>query len=393
MTNAIPADAVSPVRAIPGDEAREPEVGLAVCLSGGGYRAMVFHIGLLWRLNEVGLLPDVKRFSSVSGGSITAGVLAMNWKKLAFDGDKVATNFHDLVVAPVRSMARVRLDKRAVLTGALLPGTSISDQVAAAYRRHLFGNKTLQDLPDDPPRFIFNSTNLETGVLMRFSKPYLGDYKIGRILHPTLELAIAVAASSAFPPFLSPCTLHLKGQEWINEEGTDPNLNKPEYRDEIKVTDGGVYDNLGLETAWKNYKSVLVSDAGGVLAEQPDPASDWARQTYRVLKIIDSQVRSLRKRQVVGSIKAGVRDGMYVGIWSEITTKDFPDAVLPASPHITRELAQISTRLYALDDAVQERLINWGYVVCDAGLRSYYLHKELRDAPATPLPYPDRPLT
>ena len=194
MTSAIPADAVSPVRAIPGDEAREPEVGLAICLSGGGYRAVVFHIGLLWRLNEVGLLSDVKRFSSVSGGSITAGVLAMNWKKLAFDGDKVATNFHDLVVAPVRRMARVRVDVPAVLTGALRPGTSISDQVAAAYRRHLFGNKTLQDLPDDPPRFIFNSTNLETGVLMRLSKPYLGDYKIGRILHPTLQLAIAVAA-------------------------------------------------------------------------------------------------------------------------------------------------------------------------------------------------------
>lgn len=107
-----------------------------------------------------------------------------------------------------------------------------------------------------------------------------------------------------------------------------------------------------------------------------------------MLKIIDSQVRSLRKRQIVGSIKAGVRDGMYVGIWSEITTKDFPDAVLPASPHITRELATISTRLDALDDALQERLINWGYVMCDAGLRSYYLHKELRDAPPRPCRIP-----
>src|SRR5260370_11456881 len=54
----------------------------ALSLSGGGYRAMVFHVGALWRLNEVGLLGKLKRISSVSGGSITAGVLALCWKEL-----------------------------------------------------------------------------------------------------------------------------------------------------------------------------------------------------------------------------------------------------------------------------------------------------------------------
>src|SRR5262245_28221555 len=47
--------------------------GIALCLSGGGYRAMLFHLGALWRLNEAGLLSQLKRISSVSGGSITAG--------------------------------------------------------------------------------------------------------------------------------------------------------------------------------------------------------------------------------------------------------------------------------------------------------------------------------
>jgi NTE family protein len=61
------------------------EDGMALCLSGGGYRAMVFHAGALWRLNELGLLKKLKRISSVSGGSITAGVLGMNWQKLQFD--------------------------------------------------------------------------------------------------------------------------------------------------------------------------------------------------------------------------------------------------------------------------------------------------------------------
>jgi NTE family protein len=386
----IPEDLLSPVRTIPGDEDREPENGLALCLSGGGYRAMVFHIGVLWRLNELGLLPDVKRFSSVSGGSITAGALAMNWEKLGFDGGKVASKFDDAVVAPLRRMAGTHVDIPSLATGVLLPRTSVSDRIADAYRRHLFGRTTLQDIPGDPqgpPLFIFNSTSLETGVLLRFSKPYLADYKVGRILNPTLDLAVAVAASSAFPPILSPSTLDLKGRQWVDIDADKG----PEYRDEIKVTDGGVYDNLGLETAWKNFTDVLVSDAGGQLAEQPDPASDWGRQTSRVIKIIDNQVRALRKRQIIGSILAEVRKGMYVSMRSRIP-QEFRQAVLPANPDKTRPLAEIPTRLDALNDAEQEGLINWGYVVCDAGLRSHYMRDELRGEPATPLPYPRRPL-
>jgi NTE family protein len=391
MTDSVLGEALSPVRTIPADRGREPEDGLALCLSGGGYRAMVFHIGVLWRLNEVGLLPTIRRFSSVSGGSITAGVLAMNWTQLGFDDRNVASNFIGAVVNPLRGMAGTRVDVPAVITGSVLPGTSISDRVADAYRRHLFGHTTLQDLPE-PPRFVFNATNLESGALMRFSKPYLADYRIGRIANPKLDLAVAVAASSAFPPVLSPFVLRLKGQEWITEkEGEEPDLTAKEFRDEITLTDGGVYDNLGLETAWKNYKSILVSDAGGHFAEEPDPATDWARQTYRVLKLIDNQVRSLRKRQVVGSIKEGFRDGMYVGIRSAVA-KDFPSAKLPADPNQTKDLADVPTRLDALEPALQERLINWGYVACDGGLRSYFMPDKLHGVPATPLPYPERPL-
>ena len=64
--------AASPVRTNPGDENAPPPSGIALCLSGGGYRAMVFHLGALWRLNELGFLPKLARVSSVSGGSITA---------------------------------------------------------------------------------------------------------------------------------------------------------------------------------------------------------------------------------------------------------------------------------------------------------------------------------
>src|SRR6266481_444265 len=47
---------------------RNLEEGIALCLSGGGYRAMLFHAGVLWRLNEIGILRKLDRISSVSGG-------------------------------------------------------------------------------------------------------------------------------------------------------------------------------------------------------------------------------------------------------------------------------------------------------------------------------------
>jgi NTE family protein len=193
----------SPVQLIPGDEEdRTPEQGIGLCLSGGGYRAMVFHLGVLWRLYEGGLLGRVKRISSVSGGSITAGVLALKWGRLSFDSERLRTEFVPEVVAPVRALADETIDAEAIILGAILPGR-VSDRVAAAYDKYLFGGATLQDLPDEP-RFVINATNVQSGAIWRFMKPYMRDYRVGEVKRPTILLSQAVAASSAFPPVLSP---------------------------------------------------------------------------------------------------------------------------------------------------------------------------------------------
>ena len=257
---------------------RKPEEGIALCLSGGGYRAMVFHLGALWRLNETGYLHKLARVSSVSGGSITAGVLALNWDRLDFDDAGIARNFDEQIVVPVRSMARRTIDWQAILLGTLLPG-SAGGRLTAAYRKYLFGSTTLQQIPSSP-EFVFNATNLQSGALWRFSKPYLWDYRVGEVKSPTVELAVAVAASSAFPPFLSPVVLDLDDAAYVpgsgDEPGTNGNLQHPPFTTRVVLADGGVYDNLGLETAWKRYTSVLVSDGGGHLGDQPRPRHDLA---------------------------------------------------------------------------------------------------------------------
>ena len=79
---------------------RPEEIGLA--LSGGGFRATLFHVGSLWRLNELGWLPRINRYCSVSGGSITSGLLGLNWDKLNFDGNGIALNYADLIAEPLK---------------------------------------------------------------------------------------------------------------------------------------------------------------------------------------------------------------------------------------------------------------------------------------------------
>src|SRR5580698_8622573 len=75
----------------------QPTEDIALCLSGGGYRALLFHLGSLIRLNEAGLLAKLARVSSVSGGSITAAALGMKWQALNFNADGVAQNLGQVV--------------------------------------------------------------------------------------------------------------------------------------------------------------------------------------------------------------------------------------------------------------------------------------------------------
>ncbi|WP_316235373.1 MULTISPECIES: patatin-like phospholipase family protein [unclassified Bradyrhizobium] len=370
-----------PVQSI-GDEAAkgEPQDGIALCLSGGGYRAMIFHVGVLWRLYETETLGKIDRISSVSGGSITAALLALKWSKLHGGGAPDIPTFRREVVEPLRALGRTTIDVKAVLLGLLLPGRT-SDRVAAAYESHLFGSATLQDLPD-APRFIINATNVQSGALWRFSKPYMRDYRVGEVLKPGIKLSKAVAASSAFPPVLSPVEMDLEGSSFTPGSGSD--LQRAPFTTRVVLADGGVYDNLGLETAWKRYRTILVSDAGGKLQPEEAPRSNWASHAYRVLDLIDNQVRSLRKRQVIDSLKQGVRTGAYWGIRTNILDYALTDS-LPCPVNATMRLADTPTRLQAMDDRLQEQLINWGYAVCDAALRK---HVDPAIAKPAGFPYP-----
>ncbi len=363
-------------------ELEQPRDGVALCLSGGGYRAMLFHLGAIWRLNELGQLPLLDRITSVSGGSIIAGALALAWPKLNFDAAGVARAFDAELVAPVRRMAAVTIDAPSIVKG-LLGFGAISDRVIAYYRRHLYGTATLQDLPERP-RFVIHATNLQSKALWRFSREWMGDYRVGGIPHPTLDLAAAVAASSAFPPFLSPVKLKLNPADFTPGRGQD--LQRAPFTANVLLADGGVYDNMGLETAWKTCRTVLVSDGGIAAPAGESPARNWAGQTYRILSLIDNQVRSLRKRQVVGSFVDGRRLGAYWGIGTNIANYGLTDSLpFPLAASLPLAATPTAPRCAEAPEPQLQQLINWG--LRGVRRRSAWLHLNPRFPKPPKLPY------
>jgi NTE family protein len=380
------------------------EPGIAVALSGGGFRAMLFHAGALLRLNELGILSRVARISSVSGGSISSGFLACVWKQLGTpDAGGAFAQFQQKYVEPILAFSREKIDIGDALTG-LLPWTSAAEQVAASYDKALFQNVTLQDIPDQP-RFVFCATNLQTGVLFRFSKPYAGDYIMGRLDRPNVPLSKAVTASSAFPPFLSPLALTLPAGSFADWPGqTRAGSDLTPFRARVLLSDGGVYDNHGLEPIVKRYMTLLVSDGGAPFGRISEVATDPIRQLQRVFDVTDGQVRALRRRDLInrfnlakkvnlqpGQVDPDARLGTYWGIDTD-PSKVAPQGALPTDPAIANKLAHLATRLSDLGSTESKQLINWGYAICDRCLRTFYNVPELQQKPAPQWPYPNASL-
>jgi len=121
------------------------------------------------------------------------------------------------------------------------------------------------------------------------------------------------------------------------------------------------------KTACKQNKTILVSDGGGLLEAETDPAEDWLGMTNRVLSV---KVGALRKRAVIEFFSSQVRDGSDWGIGTDIRNYQLLTAVM-CPIDATTKLAQTATRLTALDATLQEQLIDWGYAGCDSAMRRW----------------------
>ena len=146
---------------------------------------------------------------------------------------------------------------------------------------------------------------------------------------------------------------------------------KPKYAKKLLLTDGGAYDNLGLETV-DSFKTLLISDAGAPFSTQSDGDTLWHQQALRALDIATDQARALRKRHIFLQFSGSDRKLAFWGIDQDINTHAAPGG-LPCPFKVTRKLGQIRTRLNKFSNREQGQLINWGYAATDNAVRNHIL--------------------
>lgn len=257
---------------------------IALALSGGGSRAIAFHLGCLRALRERGLLDRVKTISTVSGGSVIGAAYCLAGDdfdtfeeqitrflrnglfkptlKTAFSLTGLVWLISELLILSLYIFWKfVRLGLRTVrwilrfcgiyvwvgrpfrfLLRRQLTRTSLIERTLDQL---LYQGATLSKLPKGIPNLIVNATELTTGSAFRFSPTASGGWRFGEIENCDVLLSHAVAASAAYPLFLS----HFQDRyEFKRKDGT-------KHTSVVSLTDGGVYDNLGLGPLWPDRSS------------------------------------------------------------------------------------------------------------------------------------------
>ncbi|MEL7420435.1 MAG: patatin-like phospholipase family protein, partial [Cyanobacteria bacterium J06555_3] len=226
-------------------------IGLA--LSGGGSRAVAFHLGCLRALNRRGLLDKVEVLSAVSGGSVIAAMYA--YSDDSFDEfDKRVSDFlrrgiqKDIALKFFLSYRVIAAIGTVVIAGTYsvvasklglkpLPRwTSRTDSFIEVLRNRLFENKKVTAPTRDNLKVIFNATELRTATAFRFGNQSSSCWRYGRIHNNDIEVAEAVAASAAYPLLLPALHRTYSFQKYDN----------PIEQKRVVITDGGVFDNSGV---------------------------------------------------------------------------------------------------------------------------------------------------
>jgi NTE family protein len=360
--------------------------GIGLCLSGGGFRAALFHLGALRRLNELGILARLSTITSVSGGSIIAAHLA---SRVTWPVSGQVAEWERQVAAPFRAFASHNLRSGPILHR-LWPWNWARSSTGAEALAKVYEER-LTDLPlsrlPERPMFVVCAADMAFGVNWVFQRTRMGDYQAGYVATPSHDwpLARAVAASSAFPPVFNPLPVDIPAAKLIG--GKFPSGTK---RDAIvrglRLTDGGVYDNLGLEPVWKDHAVVLVSDAGAVLNPEPDRNVLWRIRRYS--GIVRSQARALRKRWLISSFLAGVIHGAYWGIRGAATSYDQDDSASYSKRLATEVIARIRTDMDAFSAAEAAVLENHGYVLADAAVKKHVPELVPEKPPPRDIPHP-----
>lgn len=333
-------------------------MNIAIALSGGGFRATVYHLGVLARLAEENRLEDITLLSTVSGGSLCAGMIfSLNqyrWPSSTDFIQKILPETHRLLTTVDLQAELVRYSLAHFWT----IFSSRAVDLSFLMQKHWGITGKLSDLSESP-RWMINATCYETGKNWRYEQFRMGDYRYGYSYDiKNIPLTDALAASAGFPGLIGALAVDTTQYKWFkyleNTPGNPLRASVAEHKqlktqaiqpdfDSVHLWDGGAYDNLGLEgvhdfiTGWREGVDFLVvSDGAG--RSKPEKYQPGAKATLRLMTgIMMDQVRSLRSRAIMERlINHGTEDrGSFQQIGNTLSD------VLKGSKHAS-EVAQLT---------------------------------------------------
>ena len=379
-----------------------PRIGLA--LSGGGFRASIFHLGVIRRLEELGIMKCVHTISAVSGGSIIAAyyVLEME-KRLRRRRKELRVNPEELDAIRLQTFEEIagsffqaldhNLRSRALVFTPFYhpilwikswwPTLSRSDVMQKEYDKWFYHDETLDHfpsvaLPQDKtsseletpslvftgPTVVLNTTSLLTGERKGFKRePTSRIHELNRVNQNILKLSRVVGASSGVPGLFPPTTI---------------------FGD--KLVDGGVADNQGIDVLVRldriltgdkggsandhvDFDVLLVSDASGHMGPVHRLRDRAFVVMNRTLSIFQFQIRRKMLKILRLWQSSDGREFAFVHLFLNLkdrinTPPRVPSEFIPALGGIRTDLDQFSL-------IEREALMYHGYTLIDAQIQEH----------------------
>lgn len=338
---------------------------IALALSGGGIRAMAFHLGVLKRMAERSLLERVARISTVSGGSLLMGLI---YKSCDFTWP-TSQQFLDKSYPSVGEQLCSRSLQSGASSQLIRPWNwryclSRANLLALELRKNWGLDVPLSAIGANP-EWSINGTTAENGKRFRFKGSEIGDWELGYAQAPRFPLGSALAVSAAFPIGFGPLTLRAdaytwKRRLWDAPKGSEEVVDVGTKR--LHLYDGGLYDNLGVEPFFHSGKQqpknagdyIIVCDAGAPLPAglRSGPLNPF--RVKRMMDIMSEQSRALRIRAFSNYLQANPDAGAQLFIGTPVTGPDCAAA---------RFARSFPTSLKRLSRENFERLAGYGHAV------------------------------
>jgi predicted acylesterase/phospholipase RssA/MinD-like ATPase involved in chromosome partitioning or flagellar assembly len=375
------------------------KVGLA--LSGGGFRASLFHIGVLARMAELDMLRYVEVLSCVSGGSIVGAHYYLEVRRLLQEKPDSAITREDYIevvrrlerefLAATQKNLRLRLFAAwfANLRTLLQPGYTRTTHLGWLFEKHIYsrvrdghsnGRRWLNDLQIKPqggspgfnpkvdnwaraakaPILLLNATTLNTGHNWQFAVSWMGEPPLGAsspvdrndilrrmyyweapLAHRRVALGQAVAASACVPSLFDP----------VEFKGLYPDRS-------IRLIDGGTHDNQGIVGLLEQECAVmLVSDASGQTSSENQPSEEILSVGFRTSNILMARVREAEYRELELLRRSSALNGLvFLHLKKDLEAGqvDWVDCQDPIATEISARAAPSTT--YGIPRPVQSRL-------------------------------------